>query len=63
MKKTAAVVTVTMGRKELEKCLISVANQSYPCTHYVLCDGDDDSSLAQFYDMTKDYAEFGAKWS
>ena len=63
MKKTAAVVTVTMGRKELEKCLISVANQSYPCSHYVLCDGDDDSSLAQFYDMTKDYAEFGAKWS
>jgi GT2 family glycosyltransferase len=61
--KTAAVVTVTTGGKTLEKCLSSVANQSYSCNHYVLCDGDDDSSLAQFYDMTKDYAEFGAKWS
>ena len=61
--KTAAVVTVTTGRKELEKCLESVANQSYRCTHYVLCDGDDESSLAQFYDMTKDYSEYNAKWS
>ena len=41
--KTAAVVTVTTGGKTLEKCLSSVANQSYPCAHYVLCDGDDDS--------------------
>lgn len=60
--KTAAVVTVTKGRKELEKCLIAVSHQLYHATHYVLCDGEDDADLAQFYDMTKDYAEFGAKW-
>jgi hypothetical protein len=60
--KTAAVVTVTTGRKSLEKTLRSVAYQSYPCTHYVLCDGDDDSSLAQFYDMSQDYSEYKARW-
>lgn len=60
--KTAAVVTVTKGRKELEQCLISVSHQLYHCTHYVLCDGEDENDLAQFYDMTKDYAEFGAKF-
>ena len=61
--KTAAVITVTKGRKELERCLISVSNQSYPCTHYVLCDGEDDQGIAQFYDMTKDYSEYNARWS
>jgi len=63
MKKTAAVVTVTTGRKELERCLRGVAHQSYPCTHYVLCDGEDDHAIAQFYDMTRDYANYEARWS
>jgi len=63
MKKTAAVVTVTTGRKELERCLRGVAHQSYPCTHYVLCDGEDDHAIAQFYDMTRDYAKYEARWS
>jgi hypothetical protein len=63
MKKTAAVVTVTTGRKELKRCLQGVARQSYPCTHYVLCDGEDDHAIAQFYDMTRDYAEYKARWS
>jgi hypothetical protein len=61
--KSAAVVTVTKGRHTLEKTMRSVAYQSYPCTHYILCDGDDASSLAQFYDMTKDYDDYKAKWS
>jgi len=40
--KTAAVVTVTNGKrfKELKKCAESIANQTYPCEHYILCDGD-----------------------
>ena len=63
MKKTAAVITVTTGRKELERCLRGVAHQSYPCTHYVLCDGEDDHAVAQFYDMTRDYANYEARWS
>jgi hypothetical protein len=63
MKKTAAVITVTTGRKELERCLRGVAHQSYPCTHYVLCDGEDDHAIAQFYDMTRDYANYEARWS
>ena len=40
--KTAAVVTVTTG-KRLEKlinCANSVYMQGYPVTHYILCDGD-----------------------
>ena len=40
--KTAAVVTVTTGKrpKELKKCIDSVFDQTYPITHYILCDGD-----------------------
>ena len=40
--KTAAVVTVTNGKRfeELKKCAESIANQTYPCEHYILCDGD-----------------------
>ena len=40
--KTAAVVTVTNGKRfeELKNCAESIANQTYPCEHYILCDGD-----------------------
>ena len=40
--KTAAVVTVTNGKRqgELANCIASVKAQTYPCTHYILCDQD-----------------------
>ena len=40
--KTAAVVTVTNGKRpgELLNCLMSVASQTYPVKHYIFCDGD-----------------------
>jgi len=40
--KTAAVVTVTNGRRiwELSNCIASVQAQSYPVTHYILFDDD-----------------------
>ena len=37
--RTVAVVTATTGRKELEQTVESVANQTYPCKHYVFFDG------------------------
>ena len=39
--RTAAVVTVTNGKRmeELKNCAQSIANQTYPCEHYILCDG------------------------
>lgn len=37
--RTVAVVTATTGRKELEQTIESVANQTYPCKHYVFFDG------------------------
>ena len=46
--KTAAVVTVTNGKrqKELEQCVASISSQSYKATHYILCDGDWDDYMA-----------------
>jgi len=46
--KTAAVITVTNGKrmKELENCIASVSSQTYKATHYILCDGDWDSYMA-----------------
>ena len=40
--KTAAVVTVTNGKRpeQLRKCMEAIENQTYPCEHYILCDGD-----------------------
>ena len=40
--KTAAVITVTNGKrpKELAHCIASVKAQSYSVTHYLLCDQD-----------------------
>jgi len=40
--KTAAVVTVTNGKRmeELKQCADSIAKQTYPCTHYIFCDDD-----------------------
>ena len=37
-KLTAAVVTVTKGRPELDKCIASVQAQTYPVQHYLLYD-------------------------
>lgn len=34
----AAVVTVTLGRPELEQTIKSIDEQTYPVTHYILCD-------------------------
>lgn len=46
--RTAAVVTVTTGKrlKELEQCVASISSQSYKPTHYILCDGDWDDYMA-----------------
>lgn len=38
--KTAAVITSTIGRPELERAILSVKNQTYPCKHYVFVDGE-----------------------
>lgn len=38
--KTVAVITATIGRAELERAIISVQNQDYPCRHYVFVDGE-----------------------
>ena len=46
--KTAAVVTVTNGKrmKELEDCIASVSSQTYKAKHYIICDNDWDSYMA-----------------
>ena len=40
--KTAAVVTVTNGKRpwQLSNCIASIKAQTYPCTHYVLVDNN-----------------------
>lgn len=56
--KTAAVVTVTTGKrwKELQKCVDSISSQTYPCQHYILVDGintyDDFADLWGYYQGT-----------
>ena len=37
--KTVAVVTATRNRRELERTIASVKEQTYPCRHYVFFDG------------------------
>lgn len=37
---TVAVVTSTIGRPELERAILSVQQQTYPCRHYVFVDGE-----------------------
>ena len=46
--RTAAVVTVTNGKrmKELENCIASISSQTYKAKHYILCDGDWDDYIA-----------------
>jgi glycosyltransferase involved in cell wall biosynthesis len=34
-----AIITPTLWRPELEQAIASVAQQTYPCTHIVVCDG------------------------
>ena len=36
---TVSVITSTIGRPELRKCVESVAAQTYPCKHYVFVNG------------------------
>ncbi len=38
--KTVAVITSTIGRPHLERAILSVKNQTYPCKHYVFVDGE-----------------------
>ncbi|HHW7475253.1 TPA: glycosyltransferase, partial [Mannheimia haemolytica] len=35
-----AVISSTIGRPELERAVLSVQNQTYPCKHYVFVDGE-----------------------
>ncbi|HHF6619365.1 TPA: glycosyltransferase family 2 protein [Haemophilus influenzae] len=37
--RNVAVITTTIGRKTLEKAILSVRSQTYPCKHYVFVDG------------------------
>lgn len=37
---TFAVITATVGRPELERAILSVQAQHYPCRHYVFVDGE-----------------------
>lgn len=37
--KNVAVITTTIGRNTLEKAIISIQEQTYPCTHYIFVDG------------------------
>ena len=50
--RTAAVVTVTTGKRllELAKCIASVKAQTYPCQHYVLVDGMNPDRFHNDYD-------------
>lgn len=38
--KSVAVVTSTVGRVELERAILSVKQQNYPCKHYIFIDGE-----------------------
>ena len=51
--KTAAVVTVTNGKRleQLKKCVYSIENQSHPVKHYVLCDHDVDVFRTLFHEF------------
>nr|WP_314740115.1 glycosyltransferase family A protein [uncultured Haemophilus sp.] len=38
--KTVAIITSTIGRPHLERAILSVQKQTYPCKHYVFVDGE-----------------------
>lgn len=38
--KSVAVISSTIGRPELERAILSVRNQTYPCKHYIFVDGE-----------------------
>lgn len=38
--KSVAVITSTIGRPELERAILSVQRQTYPCKHYIFVDGE-----------------------
>lgn len=45
--KSVAVITSTIGRPSLERAILSVKNQIYPCQHYVFVDGQ------QYFEQAK----------
>lgn len=45
---TVAIITSTIGRKELSRAIESVKAQTYPCKHYIFVDGE------QFADKVKE---------
>lgn len=47
--KSVAVVTSTIGRPELERCIQSIKNQTYPCQHYIFVDGKQFEKQAKKY--------------
>jgi len=50
---TVAVVTVTSNRKELERTIQSINEQTYPCSHYLFTDGI--ISFDAYLEMAKKY--------
>lgn len=44
---TVAVITPSLARASLEQTILSVQQQSYPCTHYVFIDGKEYHAEAQ----------------
>jgi len=62
--KTAAVVTVTNGKRqnELQQCIESVKKQTYPCQHYVFTDDMKPERFAAEYDYYTDNLHFNL-WS
>ena len=53
--KTVAVITSTIGRKELTRAIESVKAQTYPCRHYLFVDGKQFEDKVR--EMTVDYPE------
>ena len=53
--KTAAVVTVTNGKRhwELANCIASVKAQTYPVVHYIVCD----EGFNQYAELRRLYPE------
>ena len=50
---SVAVVTVTSNRKELERTIQSINEQTYPCSHYLFTDGI--ISFDAYLEMAKKY--------
>jgi glycosyltransferase involved in cell wall biosynthesis len=51
--KSVAIITATTGRETLQQTIDSVADQLYPCTHYVFSDASDLHPTTKFHQNTK----------